>query len=124
MAIEEIPRAVPWILTALSGLGNIAQMINTWRRGGVDVKKIQQDMTVQLVEKMHALSDAQEERNGDYITRLATEKEEMLTANQRLRAEVGQLRRRVTALEAQDKARAAHLRMVEDELRAWQEQAP
>lgn len=118
--INEIPRAVPWILTALSSMGNVAQMVNGWRRGKIDIDKVRQDMTLELIEKARELNLEWETRNSSYIARLAAEKEEMLTSNQRLRIEIEQLHQRVAALEALDRKRASHLRMVEDELRAWQ----
>ena len=122
--MEEIPRAVPWVVAALSALGNVAQMVNGWRRGKIDIDKIRQDMTIELIEKARSLNKEWELRNGGYIAKLAAEKEEMLTANHRLQSEVAQLRQRVTVLEAQDKQRSAHIRSLEEELRAWQEQTP
>ena len=118
--MDEIPQAVPWILTALSGLGNLAQMLAGLRRGRVDVDKIRQDMTLELIEKARELNGQWEVRNGNYIARLAAEKEEMIAVNQQLQSEVGQLRRRVMVLESLNKAQASRIRSVEDELRAWQ----
>ncbi|NIQ88768.1 MAG: hypothetical protein GWN93_06665 [Deltaproteobacteria bacterium] len=121
--MEEIPRAVPWVLTAISAMGNVAQMVNGWRRGRVDVDKIRQEMTIELIEKARELNTEWEVRNGKYIARLADEKEQMLSVNQRLQCEVEQLRKRVSALETVDKERVARIRALEDELRAWQERA-
>lgn len=129
----DIPQSVPWVVALVSALTAIAQTVNAWRKGRVDVDKIRQELTFGLIEKARELNAEFERRNGLYIQRLAEEKEAILAVNQELQKELARLRERVRILETRDKAREAEvealrqerrellgrLRFLEDEVSEW-----
>lgn len=111
----EIPQSVPWVVAAVSVLTAVAQTVNGWRKGRVDVEKIRQELTFELIEKARQLNAEWEQRNGVYIERLAEEKEAILAVNHELQKELGRLRERVCILETRDKAREAEIKALERE---------
>ncbi|MGD8500732.1 MAG: hypothetical protein PVJ86_08800 [Phycisphaerales bacterium] len=129
----EIPQSVPWVVALISALTAIAQTINGWRKGRVDVDKIRQELTFELIEKARQLNAEWERRNGVYIRRMAEEKEAILTVNHELQKELARLRERIRILEARDRMREAEaealkqertellerMRFLEDEVGEW-----
>jgi chromosome segregation ATPase len=131
--MSDIPQSVPWVVALVSALTAIAQTVNSWRKSRVDVDRIRQELTLELIEKMEAMNAERERRNGAYAKRLAQEKEAILSVNRELQKELGRLRERVRILETRDRAREAEVqalrrergdllervRFLEDEAQEW-----
>jgi chromosome segregation ATPase len=105
----EIPQSIPWVVALVSALTAIAQTVNGWRKNRVDVERIRQELTLELIDKMETMNAERERRNGAYIKRVAEEKEAILAVNHELQKELSKLRERVRILEARDKTRAAEV---------------
>lgn len=111
----DIPQNVSLTAAIFSGLAAIAQTIRLWQRGRIDIEKIRQDLTLDLIGKIEKSDAERERRNGVYIQRLAEEKEAILSVNHGLQKELGRLRERVRILEARDRMREAEVGALREE---------
>lgn len=111
----DIPQNVSLTAAIVSGLAAIAQTIRLWQRGRIDIEKIRQDLTLDLIGKIEKSDAERERRNGVYIQRLAEEKEAILSVNHGLQKELGRLRERVRILEARDRMREAEVGALREE---------